>query len=299
MSGIVRVIVNRNAKSVGDEKACEALVASITRALPGAVVWFTDEGTKVDALIKRALSDGATTLVGGGGDGTINAVASAVVGTERVLGVLPLGTLNHFAKDLTIPPDIEAAIQVLRDGAVRPVDVGEVNGHIFLNNSGLGLYPDIVHLREIRQRHGAAKWPSAIVAAIRALRKYRILGIRVTVDGQPLLRRTPAVLVGNNEYTTQNTLEPKRVELDAGRLSLYIPRKTSRWKLLWFSLKALLTNAGLDDGFETLLTDSFTIESRHNALRVSLDGEVTVMPTPLNYRTRAKELRVIVPTEIH
>jgi diacylglycerol kinase family enzyme len=297
-NGPIRVIVNRNAKGVGDEKACDALRQSIANVLPDAVVWFTDETTKVDDLIKRAIRDGATMLVGGGGDGTINAVASAVVGTDRVLGVLPLGTLNHFAKDLAIPADIEAAVLLLRDGMVSPVDVGEVNDRVFLNNSGLGLYPDIVHLREIRQRHGAAKWPAMFIAAIHALRKYRMLGIRITVDDQPLLRRTPAVLVGNNEYTTQHTLEPKRVALDAGKLSLYIPRKTGRWKLLWFSLRALLTNAGHDDAFETLLTDSFTIESRHKGLRVSLDGEVTVMSTPLHYRTRARELRVIVPTVI-
>jgi diacylglycerol kinase family enzyme len=295
---VIRVIVNRNAKGVGDEKACDALMESITRALPTAEVWFSDENTKIDVLVERAVRDGATMLVGGGGDGTINAVASAVVGTDRVLGVLPLGTLNHFAKDLGVPADIEEAIAVLRDGTPSLVDVGEVNDRIFLNNSGLGLYPDIVHLREIRQKHGAAKWPSAIVAAIRALRKYRLLGIRITVDDEPMLRRTPAILVGNNEYTTQNTLEPKRVALDSGKLSLYIPRKVGRWKLIWFSLKALLTNSGLDDGFETLLTDTFTIESHHKKLRVSLDGEVAVMPTPLKYRSRAAELRVIMPTVI-
>ena len=81
-------------------------------------------------------------------------------------------------------------------------------------------------------------------------------------------------------------------------LSLYIPRKTGRLKLLWVALRALLTNAGHESAFETLLTDSFTIESRHKGLRVSLDGEVTVMTTPLHYRSRAKELRVIVPTVI-
>lgn len=291
----VRVIVNRNAKSVGDDEACDELVRKITTVLPGAVVWLSDENTRIDQLVKRALHEGATTLVGGGGDGTINAVASAVVGTDRVLGVLPLGTLNHFAKDLGVPADIDEAIALLRDGVVRPLDAGQVNDRIFLNNSGLGLYPDIVHLREIRQKHGASKWPSAIVATIRALRKYRVLAIRVTVDGNSVVRRTPAVLVGNNEYTTQHTIEPKRVALDGGKLSLYIPRTTGRLKLIWFMLKALLTNAGIDEGFERLLADEFTIESRHKGLRVSLDGEVTVMQTPLEYRSRSRELRVIAP----
>jgi diacylglycerol kinase family enzyme len=153
---MMRVIVNCNARAMQDEAARAALVESVERAVPEAVVWFTDDETKVDDLIQRAIEEGATTLVGGGGDGTINAVASAVVGTDMTLGVLPLGTLNHFAKDLTLPSDIDAAVSLLRDGVVCTVDVGEVNGRIFLNNSGLGLYPDIVHQREIRQKHGAS-----------------------------------------------------------------------------------------------------------------------------------------------
>jgi diacylglycerol kinase family enzyme len=264
--------------------------------VPGAQVWFTDEQTGVDDLVQRALHEGATILVGGGGDGTINAVAGAVVGTDRVLGVLPLGTLNHFAKDLALPADVDAAVSLLRDGVVCTVDVGEVNGRIFLNNSGLGLYPDIVHQRELRQLHGASKWPAAFAAALRALLRYRVLGIRIKVNGTSVLRRTPAVLVGNNEYTTEGTLEPRRLSLDDGKLSLYLPRRGGRLKLIWFSLRALIGNSRHVSTFEVLLSDEFTIESRHAGLRVSLDGEVMVMRTPLQYRCRAKALRVLVPT---
>ena len=293
---MIRVIVNCNARAMQDEAARTTLTESVQRAVPDAQVWFTDDSTTVDDLVKRALADGATTLVGGGGDGTINAVASAVVGTDLVLGVLPLGTLNHFAKDLTVPADIDNAVLLLRDGVVSEVDVGEVNGRIFLNNSGLGLYPDIVHQREIRQKHGASKWPAAFASALRALTRYRVLGIRLTVDGKTMLRRTPAVLVGNNEYTTEGGLAAKRLALDEGMLSLYLPRRGGRVKLIWFSLRALIGNSRRVNTFEVLLSDAFTIESRHAGLRVSLDGEVTLLSTPLEYRCRAKALRVLVPT---
>src|SRR5205823_8463154 len=117
-------------------------------------------------------------------------------------GVLPLGTLNHFAKDLGIPLELPDAVRNLVSGQPMAVDVGEVNGRIFLNNSGLGLYPDIVHDREKQQRRlGRGKWPAAVWAALAALRRFPFLSMRVTADGQRLARRTPFVFIGNNAYT--------------------------------------------------------------------------------------------------
>ncbi|MES2525223.1 MAG: diacylglycerol kinase family protein [Gemmatimonadota bacterium] len=294
--GKTRILVNCNAKAMQDPAGRDVLVEQVKSALPDAEVWFTADDVSITDLIERATRDGATLLVAGGGDGTVNAVASAVIGTGRTLGVLPLGTLNHFAKDLTIPFDIEAAVLLLRDGLVCEVDVGEVNDRIFINNSGLGLYPDIVRQRERRQEAGSSKWPAALVSTVYALRRYRLLGIRVMVGAKAMYRRTPAVFIGNNEYTTDNGLEPKRPSLSDGRLALYMPHPSGRARLLWFSLRALLGNSRRLEGFDVLLTESLTIESRHRRLHVALDGEVTIMETPLHYRTRAKALRVLVPT---
>jgi len=122
-------------------------------------------------------------IVAGGGDGTISLVASALIDSGKVLGVLPLGTLNHFAKDLRIPIDFEEAAQNLVSGSTVKVDVGEVNGRIFLNNSTLGLYPTLVREREKQQRLGWRKWPAFVWAAIAALRRYPFVSVRVSVDG--------------------------------------------------------------------------------------------------------------------
>ena len=94
-------------------------------------------GGEMIARARRAVADGAPVVVAGGGDGTINAVASALVGSQTRLGVLPLGTLNHFAKDMNIPLDLDAAVANAVRGKTARVDVGEVNGRIFLNNSCL------------------------------------------------------------------------------------------------------------------------------------------------------------------
>jgi len=108
-------------------------------------------GSEVRKLAQRAVQVGFPTVVAGGGDGTLNVVASALVGTEVALGVLPLGTLNHCAKDLHIPLDLASVVHTIRAGWTRRVDVGEVNGHLFLNNSSLGLYPRIVQHRKKQQ----------------------------------------------------------------------------------------------------------------------------------------------------
>src|SRR5262249_2923094 len=140
-------------------------------------------------------------IVAGGGDGTIGTVAAAVAGTETALGVLPLGTLNHFAKDLGIPLDTAAAIHTLFTGRIAQVDVGRVNDHVFVNNSSLGLYPRIVQQREALQRHGASKWIAFAQALIYVLRNHSSIYLKIKVDDAGTeFRKTPFVFIGNNKY---------------------------------------------------------------------------------------------------
>jgi diacylglycerol kinase family enzyme len=209
--------------------------------------------------------------------------------------VLPLGTLNHFARDLAIPVDLSESVRVLRDGCPRAVDVGSVNDRIFLNNSGLGLYPEIVRQRERRQRAGAAKWPAAVVAAARVLQRYRLLTLRLSIAEKVVQRRVPAILIGNNEYSTEGALGPYRTALDAGTLSIYLPRSRGRARLLWNSLRALIGSVTDGDWFEVILTDRMSVASHHPALHVSLDGEVAVLATPLEYAVRPRALMVMAP----
>jgi diacylglycerol kinase family enzyme len=233
-------------------------------------------------------------VVACGGDGTISAIATAIAGTEVVLGVIPSGTFNHFAKDLGIPLENENALATLRTGHIEVVDVGEVNGRIFVNNSGLGMYPDAVAMREARRQRGAKKMTAAIWAGFRALMRYRLLAIRVVIDGATLLRRTPVVFVGNNEYVMESPFEPTRASLSDGELCLYIPHPHGRLKLVWFTLRAMFGGLKSAPEFDIIRTTSFTIESRHSLLRVALDGEIATMAPPLEYKVRPGALRVVV-----
>jgi diacylglycerol kinase family enzyme len=247
---------------------------------------------------RKAVGDGVGIVVAGGGDGTINAVASAVAGSATALGVLPLGTLNHFAKDLGVPLEPDEAVRNVAQGRQLRVDVGEVNGKIFLNNSSLGLYPDIVHEREKQQRRlGRGKWPAAVWATIAALRRYPFLKVRLT-DGArqvEVARSTPFVFIGNNEYSMEGLSIGGRASLSDGKLSLYVAQRPGRLGLLRFAWRALFGRLAQERDFDIMLSDKFDIGTRHRHLRVATDGEVNIMATPLHYRIRPGALTVLVP----
>jgi diacylglycerol kinase family enzyme len=171
-------------------------------------------------------------------------------------------------------------VRNLATGVPREVDVGEVNGRIFLNNSSLGLYPDIVRDRE-RQQHrlGRGKWPAALWATVAALRRYPFLSVRMEAGGERLARRTPFVFIGNNEYTMRGLAIGARARLDAGKLSLYVAQRPGRLGLLRFALRALAGRLAQERDFDVLLSETIDIETRHQHLRVATDGEVNLMQT--------------------
>jgi diacylglycerol kinase family enzyme len=258
-------------------------------------VLLARSGAEVSALARQAAAGESTIIVAGGGDGTLSAVASALVGTDKILGVLPLGTLNHFAKDLEIPLDVEPALETVVTGRAVAVDVGEVNGRFFLNNSSLGIYPKIVDRRDAQRKHGKAKWPAFFSAALAALQRYPVLRVRLRGDGQQLNRKTPVVFVGNNEYEIQGLNLGARSCLNGGRLCLYVLHDTGRWGLLRLAVKALLGAASSKEPFDALSATEFAVDTRRRRVRVALDGETATMETPLTYRIHAGALRVIVP----
>ena len=290
------IIINAASGANDKEQARARLAELFAAAKVEPRISLAKSGEEIIDLARRALKDGCNPIIAGGGDGTINAVASTLMDTDRTLGVLPLGTLNHFAKDLRIPLELEAAAHVLLDGHTARVDVGEVNERIFLNNSSLGLYPSIVRQRDKQQqRLGRGKWPAFFWAALMVLRRYPFLNVRLSVEDRELARRTPFVFIGNNEYEMENFNLGARSCLDKGQLSMYVAHRTGRLGLLRLGLSALFGALRKQDDFDALCTKEIWIETRRSRLPVATDGEVTLMDTPLHYRVRPGALRVLVP----
>jgi YegS/Rv2252/BmrU family lipid kinase len=293
----VKIIISAGAGPGDNHKAAERLAAIFEETDTDTDISIAKSGAEVDQLARDAARGPYKIVVAAGGDGTISSVAAAIIDTDKILGVLPLGTLNHFAQDLRIPLDLEAAAQTIVDGFTTEVDVAAVNGRIFLNNSSLGLYPTIVRERQKRERLGFHKWPAFFWATIQAFRRYPLLDVRLRVNNGLLETKTPFVFVGNNEYAMDLLNIGLRQRLDRGVLSIYLTHRTGRLRLIVLALRAVFGRLRNDRDFLALRSNEVKIQSAHKRLRVAFDGEITVMEPPLEYRVRPRALRVIVPAE--
>lgn len=296
MSSPIRVIVNAAAGTAAQRDVIAALPAHFDSAGVEAQLELAESGADFVEAIRRAVVQRPQVIVIGGGDGTLNSAAQLIVGTGITLGILPLGTLNHLAKDLQIPLDIEAAVKAIAAGHTAKIDVGIVNDRHFLNNSGLGLYPRVVIKREVeRERLGLGKWPAFVFAALSVLRRYPFLDVRLSVDGITLVRRTPFVFIGNNRYEMEGFRIGSRTHLDRGELCLYMSNRASRLGLLTLAVRALFGGLNQTRDFDSVCAKEIEIDTRRRRLHVATDGEVSIMPTPLRYRVLPGALSVIVP----
>ena len=290
------VLLNRGGGAV----AADAGIADkVTRALEAAGVEAEIElidGGDCAVRCRTVSERGDALLVVGGGDGTIGAAASALVGTETILGILPLGTLNHFARDLGIPTDLGEAAKLIAERTDRRVDVAEMNERIFINNSAIGLYPLMVLDRDLqRKRFGRSKRLAMIVASLRTLARFNHQRLILTVNDEKERVDTPLLFVGNNDYRMDLGAPGQRETLEEGRLSVFVMRKKTRRGLIAASLRALLDRSRADDMVQIDNVERLRVSSHRSALPVSLDGEVVRAAPPLEYKIRKKALRVIAP----
>jgi diacylglycerol kinase family enzyme len=295
--GWVAVVLNESS-GTGDcaprAKRMEEILAQAGRE---GRVTVAHSGEELRTAMESAVQGGCELLVAGGGDGTINTAASVLMGHDIPLGVLPLGTLNHFAKDLAIPLELDDAAKVALEGAVCRVDVGEVNGRIFLNNSSIGVYPAIVRLRERYQATGLGKWVAALWASLVVLRRNPFMAVRITVDEAATVRRTPFVFIGNNEYRMAGLQAGSRDSLVGKHLAVYVLNAERRIGLLRLGWQVLRQGVDQVKELDLLTVDAATIETRRPLLSVALDGEVVPLRSPLEYRIRPGALSVRVPGE--
>jgi diacylglycerol kinase family enzyme len=289
---LVRLVGNPGAGG-GDDPS-----AAVERALREAgaeVVAPCVDGGDLTALAREAAED-SDVVAALGGDGTVNAVAAALAGTSTPLLVLPAGTLNHFAHDLGVPLDPCEAALLVRDGARRRVDVAEVNGRVFVNNSSIGAYPLVVTLRERLQDEGAGgKWSAMARASLRTFRRFPTLHVHIDGDDGAVDLETPFVFVGNNAYGGEGVATSERARLDAGRLGVITAEATTRGEAVRLAVLAALGR--LDDASAVWRGEpaEATVETGARSLLVSLDGEVVRLEAPLRYRSRPSALVVLAP----
>lgn len=291
------VLVNASSgpPSSDGDATCAAIAAACARHGLAAEVRAVEPG-EIAAAAARATRRRYEAIVIAGGDGSVSAAANALAGADAPLGVLPFGTFNHFALDLGLPLDLDAAVGVLAQRHVRRVDLGEVNGRLFVNNSAVGIYTDIVEDRDRQRReHGRAKWAAMAVALLRAARRYRRQRLTIVADGRRWEHRSSLLFVGNNEYALRFPHLAARERLDRGTLCLFAVDGRG-WRLLRLAALMLFGRAAADRDFRRLDgVCEVEIGSRLDRLTVALDGEVMEIETPLRYRSRPGALAVLAP----
>jgi diacylglycerol kinase family enzyme len=286
-------ILNGHSAHVEEAKAHIARISGEARVEVQVVV--TKRGDDVSFLAARALSERRHPIVAGGGDGTVNAVAGKLAGTDTALGVLPMGTLNHFAKDVGIPLNLQAAVRNLFTGQVTKVDVGEVNGRVFVNNSGVGFYPHFVRQREEQERHGHIKRVAFMLALRSVVRRYFRLRMKAHMDQAEALEHvTPFLFVGTNRYQTSGSQIGTRPRLDSGRLWVCTAPSSGRRNILRVALR-ILVRRETDQELNAFEAEELWVDPGTVRVNVSTDGEVSIMDAPLHYTIRPRALGVVVP----
>ena len=298
MKATTVVLLNKGGGAVAaDPKIGDKVAKALKKAGLNAEVELIEGG---DCAVRcRAIAErGDELVVVGGGDGTISAAASALVGTKTALGILPLGTLNHFAHDLGLPTKLADAAKLIAQGAVRRVDVGEMNERIFINNSAIGLYPLLVMDRDSqRKRLGRPKLAAMIVASVRTLVRFGHQRLTLASNDRKGVVDTPLLFVGNNDYETELPNAGKRKRLDDGKLCIFVMRKKTRRGFIGASIRALFNRSRPDDMVRLDDVERLRVSTQKRMLAVSLDGEVVRAKPPLDYRIRKKALKVIAPAQ--
>jgi diacylglycerol kinase family enzyme len=245
---------------------------------------------------RKAIAQGAPRILVAGGDGSIGSAANELSGTGAELAILPCGTLNHLAKDLGLPLELEDAAHVAIEGEAVPVDAAVVNDRIFLNTSSVGAYVSFVRSRERLERRLGYRIAS-LVAGIRLLFHMPTFHVSLEVDGRVSDYITPLVFIGVGERELQLPALGSRVEKGKTGLHVMVVRERSGGRA--FALGLAAAARGVKAVSRTPALDSFIVNActiLPRAPRIGLDGEIVAAQSPLEYKHVPGRLRVVVPS---
>lgn len=258
------------------------------------------EADELQPAVRAAAASGASRVLVSGGDGTIASAADTLRGTECELAVLPGGTLNHFARDLGLPrDDLAACAEIAATGTARPVDVGTINGRVFLNTSSLGVYVAFVRVRE-RLEPFMGYHLASVFAAARCWASLHGFDVAVTGDDGTRSYHTPLLYVGVGERELDRRELGARVLNGPRALHAFVLRETARARLLGRAIAVLAhgTRSLMRWGsLEVHMVEGFVVHLDRPSATVALDGELVRLDTPLEFRFVRDAMRVVAPAE--
>lgn len=294
------VILNANAGTANASGLSEGALRELFAANGLAATIDARTDCDLATRIGDALAGDASIIVAAGGDGTITAVAESLLGTSKSLAILPLGTVNALAKDLHVPLDLPGAVANLVTGHEHRIDVGEVNGRIFLHKVVIGVIPGMAAGRErVRGRGDASAKIGLLRYFFRRLARAKRLAVVIEPDeGARRIERVQALAVASNAYDEGLGQFFSRQSLDRGTLTLYTLKHLNVRDFVRLTTGMILGNWRNDEALSMESIRSVSIDTRKTLIKVMLDGEVVTLTTPLDFAIRPQALSVIVPAEV-
>jgi len=294
----IALVINRSAGGFRRHRLA-ATVGAIRAAFEAAGhrvdLWVVGRRELPGCLAAQAARDDLDAVVVGGGDGTILAAVSHGLGNERPLGILPLGTLNLFARDIGLPLDPVAAAVAVAAAAPAAIDLADLNGRPFAIWAALGLHPWVVRRRDHLQRRGWRKTLAMLVAVLRGLLRFVPVTLTLRLDdGAPRVLRTPLLVICNNSWREE--IPPlSRDTLDRGRLEVLAADCPNRLALMWLAVETLCGRWRTSPRLRRFSVREARIEPARRRVMVSLDGEIAVLQAPLRFQVHPRALRVLIP----
>jgi YegS/Rv2252/BmrU family lipid kinase len=250
----------------------------------------------IEEIIDDAARKNIETIIVAGGDGTLRSVAQVIEGRKFILGIIPAGTLNHFARDLGIPFDTEEAVKVVSERNFTDVDAGCVNGLFFLNNASLGLYPRTVKKRDEQvETLGRNKWAALVFAFAGIFRRFPLFTVELELEGKRIRRTSPVIFIGNNFYEMNLFSLGTREKLNEGKLCLYIVRCKNRWRFFVMLVHIVFNRLDQNKDFESYVTGKLNIITKKKKITAALDGEVMKLENKIHIQSLPKAIKVLVP----
>ena len=276
------------------EETEEAIVAALRSYDIELEIYHTTPEDTGQGLSARAAAEHVDVVIAAGGDGTIHAVAKGLIGTQTMLGIIPTGTMNNLARSLGIPETVEAACEVIAQGEVRTIDVGEVNGHVFFEVAGIGLEANLFPAAEeiktpglLSTLHGIIKGlttiltfkPPKLSISFNERRRYPYHAIQVTICNAPF-------------YGVHFQIAPQ-VLMDDGMLDVVVYKNFSKLEFFRHGISITQGKRAYQPKIRHRKVKSLHI-STEQPLEVMVDGEIQGH-TPATIRTISAALRVRVP----
>lgn len=294
----VCVILNHGSGRKDGDQVVRAITDGLQPHCRDFTLRRTGRGSDLVDMGRKAVKDGFDLIVACGGDGTQSAVAAALAGTEAVMGVLPGGTFNYFARDLGVGETIEDALETLRDGAPRPIDVGCIENLVFLNNVSFGAYPHILKTREgIYRRWGrsrlAAYW--SVLVAMRRLR--HPMDLSATVEGETRHFTTALVFVARSAYQLESFGLEGADAVRNGQFAVLVAKAKRPMPLMRSAFRLAFGQSAKDSDFDLIVSDDLTIRTGKSPMLVAHDGEKTVLASPFHLHVWHDGLRVLLPAD--